>query len=45
MTIDDGNNVRPAAHHLLEFERHSKSPLLRTPVHVIDALYLWSISV
>ena len=45
MEIYDGNHVRPASLHVLEFEHQLIYPLLRIPVYVINALYLWPITV
>ena len=45
MEIYDSNHVRPTALHVLDFEHQLIYPLLRIPVYVINALYLWPITV
>ena len=45
MEIHDGNHVRPAAYHVLCIQASANLyPLLRIPVYVINALYLWPIT-
>lgn len=45
MEIYDGGHVSPVALHVLELNYQLIYPLLRIPVYVINALYLWPITV